>query len=60
MKLKILVDNCVDQPDVKGELGFSIYIEHQGFKVLFDLGQSNIFEENATAYYVMEYIEDEE
>ena len=41
MKLKILVDNCVDQPDVKGELGFSIYIENQGFKVLFDLFESN-------------------
>ncbi|MBE6328812.1 MAG: MBL fold metallo-hydrolase [Bacteroidales bacterium] len=52
MKLKILVDNCVDQPDVKGELGFSIYIEHQGFKVLFDLGQSNIFEENAKLFNI--------
>ena len=52
MKFKILVDNCVDQPDVKGELGFSLYIEHQGFKVLFDLGQSNIFEENAKLFNI--------
>ena len=52
MKLKILVDNCVDQPDVKGELGFSIYIENQGFKVIFDLGQSNIFEENAKLFNI--------
>lgn len=52
MKCKILVDNCVDQPDVKGELGFSIYVEHNGYKVLFDIGQSDLFAENAKLFNI--------
>lgn len=52
IKLKILVDNCVDQPDVQGELGFSIYIEYDGFKVLFDVGQSDLFARNAELFQI--------
>lgn len=52
IKLKILVDNCVDQPDVQGELGFSIYIEYDGYKVLFDVGQSELFAKNAELFQV--------
>jgi len=39
MKIKILVDNYVTQRDFLAEHGFSIFIEDEGEKILFDTGQ---------------------
>lgn len=47
-KLKILVENTVFQPEVKAELGFSLYIETaDNRRILFDTGQSGLFASNA-------------
>ncbi|MEG6584868.1 MBL fold metallo-hydrolase [Dendrosporobacter sp. 1207_IL3150] len=47
MKLTILVDNTTTAQNLKAEAGLSIYIEDTETKVLFDLGESSLFLENA-------------
>ena len=46
MKVIILVDN-IENHELKGEWGLSIFIEHEGVKLLLDTGASNLFVENA-------------
>ncbi|AJQ29075.1 MBL fold metallo-hydrolase [Pelosinus fermentans] len=47
MRLTILVDNTANMRDLKAESGFSLYIEDQSTKILFDTGCSALFMENA-------------
>ena len=49
-KLKILIENAVFQPEAKAELGFSLYIEAEDKKILFDTGQSGLFADNAQLF----------
>lgn len=50
IKLKVLIENTVFQPDAKAELGFSLYIETGTKKILFDTGQSGLFADNAKLF----------
>lgn len=47
MIIKTLVENTSSSPVLMSEHGFSIYIESNNNKILFDLGASNLFLENA-------------
>lgn len=47
MKITVLVDNTTTMRDLKAESGFSLYIEDQSTKILFDTGCSTLFLENA-------------
>ena len=48
MKATVLVDNNT-RDLLKAEWGLSIYIEHEGKKILLDCGTTNMFAENAEA-----------
>jgi len=48
MKATILVDNNT-RGRLKAEWGLSVYIEHEGKKILLDCGTTNMFAENAEA-----------
>lgn len=48
MKLTVLVDNTTNMRDLKAESGFSLYLEEQSTKILFDTGCSALFLENAS------------
>lgn len=52
MKLKVLLDNCTDNntgivESYFAEPGLSFYIEDEGTKILFDMGYSGVFLDNA-------------
>lgn len=47
MKITALVENTSTTPDIGAEHGLSLYIETKDHRILFDTGQSNLFEENA-------------
>ncbi|MGJ4851591.1 MBL fold metallo-hydrolase [Bacillota bacterium Meth-B3] len=47
MNVKVLVEDTSLSPKYRCEHGLSLYIETQRHKVLFDMGQSNLFLENA-------------
>ena len=47
MKLTVLVDNTTNTRDLKAESGFSLYIEEQDTRIVFDTGCSTLFMENA-------------
>lgn len=47
MKVMILAENTTSNPELKSEHGLSIYIETGRHKLIFDLGKSSIFAENA-------------
>ena len=48
MKFQILTENTVYMPGAKAEHGFSLYVQaDDGFKVLFDTGQTGLFADNA-------------
>ena len=46
MKITVLTDNKAKSP-LKGEWGLSLYIEHNGDKILLDTGASGLFAKNA-------------
>ncbi|MBE6774184.1 MAG: MBL fold metallo-hydrolase [Ruminococcaceae bacterium] len=46
MKITVLTDNKAKSP-LKGEWGLSLYIEHNGDRILLDTGASPLFAENA-------------
>ena len=48
MKAVILIDNLT-KGMLKKEWGLSVYIEHDGWKILLDTGASGAFAENAEA-----------
>ena len=47
MKIIALVENTSKRPEIGCEHGLSLYIEAAGQKILFDMGQSALFAENA-------------
>lgn len=49
MKITSLVENTTSDKRVRAEHGLSLYIETEKHKILFDMGQSELFYENAKA-----------
>lgn len=47
MKITALVENTTHRHDLKAEHGLSLYIETLTHRILFDMGQSHLFLENA-------------
>ena len=47
MKITALVENLTLSDEIQAEHGLSLYIEVEGKKSLFDMGQTNLFAENA-------------
>lgn len=47
MKIISLIENTSGREDIKSEHGLSLYIDALGKKILFDMGQSDSFAENA-------------
>lgn len=47
MIIKVLMEDTSNSPSLKKEHGLSLYIETAGSKILFDMGASNLFLENA-------------
>ena len=47
MKITVLLENTTARADMKTEHGLSLYIETEKHKILFDMGQTEIFAENA-------------
>jgi 7,8-dihydropterin-6-yl-methyl-4-(beta-D-ribofuranosyl)aminobenzene 5'-phosphate synthase len=47
VKLSVLTDNTVKKRGLLAEHGLSLFIEHEGFRILFDTGQSSVYCHNA-------------
>lgn len=52
MKLQLLIENTASAPDIRAEHGLSIYIETGAHRILFDMGQSGGFADNAEKMHV--------
>lgn len=49
MKIVTLLENTTCREDLRREHGLSLYLESQGHQLLFDMGQTDAFAENAKA-----------
>jgi len=49
MKITSLLENTTERKDMRVEHGLSLYIETESRVILFDMGQTDMFYENATA-----------
>ena len=49
MKITTLLENTTKRPDLSAEHGLSLYIETAEHKILFDMGQTDLFSHNAAA-----------
>ncbi len=47
MKITVLVENISEKENIISQHGLSLYIETENHKILFDMGQSDLFEQNA-------------
>ena len=47
MKITTLLENTTTRPNLAAEHGLSLYIETAGHKILFDMGQTDLFSRNA-------------
>lgn len=47
MKLVVLIENHTLEPDLKQEHGLSVYVEKDGFRMVYDMGETGLFLENA-------------
>ncbi|MBQ8393434.1 MAG: hypothetical protein IJX51_06660 [Clostridia bacterium] len=47
MKITVLAENTTKNPVICAEHGLSLYIETDEHKILFDMGQTDIFYKNA-------------
>lgn len=47
MIIKCLLENTTNCPDIISEHGLSLYIETKNHKILFDMGQTDLFKHNA-------------
>jgi 7,8-dihydropterin-6-yl-methyl-4-(beta-D-ribofuranosyl)aminobenzene 5'-phosphate synthase len=47
MKITALLENTTERDDMQTEHGLSLYIETETHKILFDMGQSDLFAKNA-------------
>ena len=48
MKITVLTENTSVSPDIGAEHGLSLYIETDNSKILFDMGQTELFAANAS------------
>lgn len=48
MKVTTLLENTTKRPDLSAEHGLSLYLETAGRKILFDMGQTDLFSRNAS------------
>lgn len=48
MKITVLLENTTARPNLSAEHGLSLYIETAGHKILFDMGQTDLFSHNAS------------
>ena len=49
MKITCLLENTTEREDMRIEHGLSIYIETENHRILFDMGQTDLFYENSKA-----------
>ena len=49
MRFTVLCENTVSRPGLSAEHGFSLLIETNGCKALFDMGQTDVFARNAAS-----------
>lgn len=49
MKITALLENTATRPEMKTEHGLSLFIETEKHRILFDMGQTSLFAENAQA-----------
>ena len=49
MTITCLLENTSDRPDLSAEHGLSLYVETGGRRILFDMGQTDLFARNAQA-----------
>lgn len=49
MKITALLENTASRPDMNTEHGLSLYIETEKHRILFDMGQTDLFARNAEA-----------
>lgn len=49
MKITTLLENTTKRPGLSAEHGLSLYIETAGRRILFDMGQTDLFSRNAAA-----------
>ena len=49
MKITVLAENTTCRDDCRCEHGLSLHIEHNGARILFDAGQTDVFARNAAA-----------
>lgn len=49
MRITALLENTTERDDMQVEHGLSLYIETQTHKILFDMGQTDLFAKNAAA-----------
>lgn len=47
LKITVLTENTTEKSNIDTEHGLSLYIETENHKILFDMGQSELFEKNA-------------
>ena len=47
MKITVLTENTACRPEIESEHGLSLYIETERYKILFDMGQSDLLLRNA-------------
>ena len=47
VRIVVLNDNRKNNPQLENEHGLSLYIEVDGYKILLDAGQTDIFKKNA-------------
>lgn len=47
MKLVVLVENHALDPKLKQEHGLSVYVEKDGFRMVYDMGETGVFMDNA-------------
>ena len=51
MKITVLVENTSRRDDIVARHGLSLYIEARGRRILFDMGQDELFYENAKRHF---------
>lgn len=47
MKITALLENTTERPELRAEHGLSLFVEIEGQKILFDMGQTDAFAHNA-------------
>ena len=59
VRIVVLNDNRKNNPQLENEHGLSLYIEVDGYKILLDAGQTDIFKKNAKNVFAIYMIPDD-